>query len=928
MSHSEPHTSPTSSGGGNQFLSDCVVAIAGDLDDESWREDQVRKWVIAWGGRFAHPGDEGVTHLLCTQENFEKKVAPVKAALGKRGKNTIIVSRDWLEDSIDKKRALSIKEYLLENKTKKRKAAATNPAKGVTPDETQFHIYRDETYFDYNIELTRDDKVAGNIGQKYVIKFWESHAKPHGYNFTTDFYKKPRAKKLTHTFKPAQTSFESCYRSFNAFFEKKTGINWDDRIDKAGTMGADKFQYQPPTGGKPVGLVRGRPGIIMSSGNNDEGDSGKANPTPGGTTGSALLGTDVIEPLGDSGSNEGKQAAVAVADDDNDDGNGNQEEESSYNGDLDDRPSKRVKVEPDDAHAKETFIASLTSKSIDAEPTAFDSASRAEGNERTGTTKDVQIADVDPNIQDILASIDVDSIVSSIDIEPIMTSVIEQPTIPSKSKPNTTATINWYPESIIGSVADQIFELTDPVSLATTGVTDFTVKAIIKSILAEAIPVVLEAARAPIQASSCPLRIAIVARAVIDLFTPSLIPLIMDCVSRAARHEMSSKGKQVDDNKVSNSDVSNRQITPQPLTKAKSTSPTAVNKEVIRPITPRTSNIVSGVSSRQVTPKPPARVKSASPAIIDKDIIPSTPNMEDTLSQEETYNTHSGGKVALRGPEAGNQPKNETQSSIHPSGFDGANDIEMDQQTLIVKSNRFRAQSHQQRRLQRLRRRARRDGPTGTKESMDKPQNSLISDDDSGDSTTSGSEIETESANKGLSMIPQNQNRAHQPPESPLPTNNNNDAAGTSTSTSTTNSGTKNDTRDTSPPPAAEEDPNPSSSPSSFTPSSSSSEDETEPDPEVRKAAASRALSIYLESNRVSFVPNASAALIDSVRAGMAIREDQRKRKAERDEALEEESRRRPPNHWSLNGEERTQHLFPTDFYDYKKAYRQLDFNK
>lgn len=75
----------------------CVVAIAGDLDDSAWKQEKVKQWVQYWGGTFSEIVDGNVTHLLCTEENFKKKVGPVRAAL--KNKATKVVVRDWLEDS-------------------------------------------------------------------------------------------------------------------------------------------------------------------------------------------------------------------------------------------------------------------------------------------------------------------------------------------------------------------------------------------------------------------------------------------------------------------------------------------------------------------------------------------------------------------------------------------------------------------------------------------------------------------------------------------------------------------------------------------------------------------------------------------------------------------------------------------------------------
>jgi hypothetical protein len=75
----------------------CVVAIAGDLNDPAWREEDVKRWVHYWGGTFSYIVDASVTHLLCTEENLRKKITPVQVAL--KNKDIKIVLRDWLEDS-------------------------------------------------------------------------------------------------------------------------------------------------------------------------------------------------------------------------------------------------------------------------------------------------------------------------------------------------------------------------------------------------------------------------------------------------------------------------------------------------------------------------------------------------------------------------------------------------------------------------------------------------------------------------------------------------------------------------------------------------------------------------------------------------------------------------------------------------------------
>ncbi|KAJ3553848.1 hypothetical protein NPX13_g10779 [Xylaria arbuscula] len=187
-----------------KILRNCVVAIAGDLDDNEWREEKVRGWVKYQGGKFSDVVDETVTHLLCTKENYESRIGPVKAAL--RNKTTKIVQKDWLEDSITKKSCLKDPKYqwITEEKKKIAKQKKLEEAKKCSENA---HFYVDEQA----------------------------------------------------TFRKPPVHLDEALKKFKAWFKKKTGIAWNERIDKAGTMGPEHFQYQPPAGGKPVGLLDKRP---------------------------------------------------------------------------------------------------------------------------------------------------------------------------------------------------------------------------------------------------------------------------------------------------------------------------------------------------------------------------------------------------------------------------------------------------------------------------------------------------------------------------------------------------------------------------------------------------------------------------------------------------------------------------------------------
>jgi hypothetical protein len=52
--------------------------------------------------------------------------------------------------------------------------------------------------------------------------------------------------------------FQKAYAEFKSIFEEKTGINWDQRLNKL-QQEKGSYTYTPPSGGKPVGLIPFRP---------------------------------------------------------------------------------------------------------------------------------------------------------------------------------------------------------------------------------------------------------------------------------------------------------------------------------------------------------------------------------------------------------------------------------------------------------------------------------------------------------------------------------------------------------------------------------------------------------------------------------------------------------------------------------------------
>lgn len=79
-------------------------------------------------------------------------------------------------------------------------------------------------------------------------QIWESNGKPHHYQMTAKYYSKPRdSQPAIHRYpEEAPALFDRVFDHFKRFFRKKTGIDWDERLVKAGSQPKKYWQYKPP----------------------------------------------------------------------------------------------------------------------------------------------------------------------------------------------------------------------------------------------------------------------------------------------------------------------------------------------------------------------------------------------------------------------------------------------------------------------------------------------------------------------------------------------------------------------------------------------------------------------------------------------------------------------------------------------------------
>ncbi|KAH7037913.1 uncharacterized protein B0I36DRAFT_359544 [Microdochium trichocladiopsis] len=265
----------------------CVIVRAGDLGKHDWTDDQVGNWITIRSGVYlgsldqlalssSDDGERGFTHVLANTAQYKDMTTKRKQNLIQKGVQ--VVTCDWLEDSIHQKRKLKENGYRLDKiwqKERKKQTAKIEmeekAAKGLAEVERGGvntsaaparvdlnHVYMDTTCFSHDIILTRNDPDTGMVAEKWRLRLWESNAKPYLYHCTATFNKRAGH---TRVIRPSNFEtpglFEREFAVFKEFFEKKTGIPWRERITRAAENkgSCEKFHYEPPVGGKPIGII-------------------------------------------------------------------------------------------------------------------------------------------------------------------------------------------------------------------------------------------------------------------------------------------------------------------------------------------------------------------------------------------------------------------------------------------------------------------------------------------------------------------------------------------------------------------------------------------------------------------------------------------------------------------------------------------------
>ena len=114
-------------------LKNLVIAVTGALPHEN---TQLKKWIEANGGRYSPNVRKGVTHLIAGRDAWKNASDAVQAA---NKLKAFVVSYDWLEDSLQKRRKLAETRYTWEYLWQERKRGRELKKLGALSDAKKFN---------------------------------------------------------------------------------------------------------------------------------------------------------------------------------------------------------------------------------------------------------------------------------------------------------------------------------------------------------------------------------------------------------------------------------------------------------------------------------------------------------------------------------------------------------------------------------------------------------------------------------------------------------------------------------------------------------------------------------------------------------------------------------------------------------------------
>jgi hypothetical protein len=119
-------------------LKDRIIAVTGALEHDT---TQIKKWIEANGGRYSPNVRRGITHLITGKDAWRQSSDAVQAA-NKLG--VFVVTFEWLEDSLHKRRKLAEKQYTWEHITQLKRRERQMKKLGPQASQKQFENGCDE----------------------------------------------------------------------------------------------------------------------------------------------------------------------------------------------------------------------------------------------------------------------------------------------------------------------------------------------------------------------------------------------------------------------------------------------------------------------------------------------------------------------------------------------------------------------------------------------------------------------------------------------------------------------------------------------------------------------------------------------------------------------------------------------------------------
>ncbi|KAH8820038.1 hypothetical protein F5884DRAFT_643417, partial [Xylogone sp. PMI_703] len=249
-----------------QIFAGNTISVTGDFGANMSHSD-IARWITIHGGTFVSNVTGDTTILISTVDEYKRRSSQVRKAL-KRGRACTIVSIRWLIDCLpqsdSKKRFMPPKKYTLSSKLKNAKKANNDPSyctkygdsTTVTRqlvDPRLHDIYADCTGFKYEVKLHRYENEARNLHERYTLCLFQSRAVPHTYMAGAKFNKGRAPTVFYRDLMCKPKTFDDAFQDFKRLFKNKTGVPWDQRLEKREGRKDTEFAYEVPKLGRPIG---------------------------------------------------------------------------------------------------------------------------------------------------------------------------------------------------------------------------------------------------------------------------------------------------------------------------------------------------------------------------------------------------------------------------------------------------------------------------------------------------------------------------------------------------------------------------------------------------------------------------------------------------------------------------------------------------